>query len=133
VADSIASESLYWRAEGGGSVAGGSPPVEQLELLPENHRRVLAAALPLIQSALEELARAGKVRARKADLQQVAAYVRALRPAQARNLEAVRAFLLVQLDDLEPRRLSGYGALNQEQAELLRKLVAYLRHLAGSP
>jgi hypothetical protein len=110
----------------------GFPPVEQLELLPENHRRVLAAALPLIQAALEELVKAGKVRASEADLQQLAAYVQALRPAQARNLEAVRAFLLVQLDDLEPQRLSGYGPLSQEQATILHDLVAHLRHLASS-
>lgn len=102
----------------------------ELRELPENHRRVVVALLEVFIRDLRELLRAGMVAATAKDLENLEALWVSLRGGpSSRNLEAMKALMEVQLEELEPRRLAGYGPLTPEHEKSLRGLVAWLRAL----
>jgi hypothetical protein len=109
------------------------PDAGRLRALPENHRRVVGAALRTILQRLPELVRLGVTLLDDDGLETLRTLLQALAGEQRPpNLHAVRLSLLVLAEDLEPRRLAGYGALTAEQRGVLEELVAALR-LALSP
>lgn len=107
---------------------------ERLARLPANHRRVVVALLEVFLRDLRELARAGAVVAGEhevAELEGLAARLRG-RTSQ-RNWQAVRTLLEVQLEELNPRRLLGYGPLTADQETAIADLVRYLESLLEPP
>lgn len=102
----------------------------RLSQLPANHRRVVVALLEVFARELRELARVGAVAAHEEDASQLETLAYRLRGEKARrNWHAVLALLEVHLEELEPRKLAGYGPLSAEQENAMRDLVAKLRSL----
>lgn len=104
--------------------------VERLSRLPANHLRVVVAQLEVFARELRELVRVGALAADERDvsrLEQLASRLRGEKPR--RNWRAVLALLEVQLEEMEPRKLSGYGPLSPEQENALRDLLRQLQNL----
>jgi hypothetical protein len=110
------------------------PSVVELARLPANHRRVVAALLATLSRHLAELSASGAIAASGEDVGQLSDLARTLAsgPPEGRD-EALRQALLVQLDDVEPERLAGYGPLSPDQEGTLNALVAALRVMLGPP
>jgi hypothetical protein len=109
------------------------PSAERLRRLPANHRRVVGAALGSIVEHLPALVEAGVVALDRAGLRDVRALTEAVGGRRPRNLEAVRVALLVQAEDLAPRRLAAYGPLTAEECDVLEGLAAALRRALAPP
>jgi hypothetical protein len=121
-------------ASAGGAVTVALPSPVEVARLPANHRRVVAALLATLSRHLAELSASGAIAASGEDVGQLADLARALGsgPPEGRD-ETLRQALLVQLDDVEPGRLAGYGPLSPEQEGTLNALVAALRVMLEPP
>ncbi|BCW92734.1 MAG: hypothetical protein KatS3mg007_0628 [Thermoanaerobaculum sp.] len=107
--------------------------LRRLTELPANHRRVVVALLEVFARELRELARVGVVAANEeefAGLEKLAAHLRGGKPN--RNWQAVLTLLEIQLEELQPRKLSAYGPLTAEQENAIRHLVAKLQSLLAT-
>lgn len=103
---------------------------ERLSRLPANHRRVVVALLDVFARELRELSRVGVVAASEgeiASLETLATHLRGSKPN--RNWQAVLTLLEVQLEELQPRKLSAYGPLTAEQENTMCELVRRLQSL----
>jgi hypothetical protein len=118
----------------GVAVAVDLPSVAELARLPANHRRVVAALLTTLSRHIVELASLGAIAASGDAVERLVNLSRALGsgPPEGRG-EALRQALYVQLDEIEPSRLAGYGPLDPEQEAALSHLVVALRALIGPP
>lgn len=106
----------------------------RLEVLPDNHRRVIVALLEVFSRDLRELSRAGAIAAGEAEIRALEQLASRLRGGtRLHNWEAVRVLLEVQLEELEPKRLSAYGELTPEHQAAVGELVSFLRHLLSPP
>jgi hypothetical protein len=109
------------------------PAPNKLRQLPDNHRRVVAALLASLSRHFTDLAISGTIRVSGEAVQRLADLTRSLEFAPpAGHREALRQALLVQLDEIEPKRLAGYGPLTPEQESTLDRLVAALRAMLQS-
>ncbi len=107
-------------------------PVE-MERLPANHRRTVAATLRTVRKRLEELVEHGEIVAPAGELEHLALLEGATgMEAGPRHIDSLLAALSVAADDLEPRRLRGYGTLDAEQQATLHRLAQGLRRLFES-
>jgi len=106
------------------------PDANDVAKLPENHRRVVAAVLRHLERRLATLAMEGRARVPSDDLDVLRALgdVAQGRPQQT-NARSLLAALQVLADDVEPRRLAGYGKLTGEQEATLRSLAESIRGL----
>jgi hypothetical protein len=121
---------------GGGraTLASGVPGPDELRRLPENVRRPVMAALASLLRSMPELTQGGTIAATHADVARLEELRGALGATpEPPNLEAVRQALLAVVDDLEPERLAGYGALQPGDRETLMRLVSALRVLLEHP
>jgi hypothetical protein len=111
-------------------VAADLPSVAELARLPANHRRVVAALLTTVSRHIAELASLGAIAASDDAVERLVNLSRSLGsgPPEGHG-EALRQALYVQLDEIAPSRLAGYGALDPEQEAALSRLVAALRAL----
>lgn len=115
-------------ASAGLGVAVDLPSAGELVRLPANHRRVVAALLATLSRHVAELSTAGTIAASAEAVRGLTELVGSLGPGPPEGRsEALRQALLVQLDDIEPVRLGGYGPLNKEQEATLNRLVTALR------
>lgn len=104
------------------------PDIAALRRLPDNHRRAVRSTLATVLGRLPALIEAGVASAPPDDLATLRALLAELDPAPARrNLEAVRVALLVQSEELAPRRMAGYGPIDPDQGAALTALVERLR------
>jgi len=106
------------------------PDANDVAKLPENHRRVVAAVLRHLERRLATLAMEGRARVPSdgLDVLQALGDVAQGRPQQT-NARSLLAALQVLADDVEPRRLAGYGKLTGEQEATLRSLAESIRGL----
>jgi hypothetical protein len=110
------------------------PSTTELSRLPDNHRRVVAALLATLSRHVRDLASAGAIAASPEKAMQLAHLSGALAGGPpAGHLDALREALLVQLDEIEPARLAGYGSLSPEQERTLIRLASALRALLEPP
>ncbi len=107
-------------------------PVE-MERLPANHRRTVAATLRTVRKRLEELVEHGEVVAPPGELERLEGLERATgMNAGPRHIDSLLAALSIAADDLEPRRLRGYGPLDEDQQATLHRLADGIRQLFGT-
>jgi len=117
------------------------PSAREMGRLPANHRRTVAATLRTVRKRLEELVEHGEIVAPPGGLAQLETLERATGvDAGPRHIDSLLAALSVAADDLEPRRLRGYGQLDEAQemtlhrlAEGLRSFFEALRATPGAP
>ncbi len=103
---------------------------QRLARLPANHRRVVVALLEVFARELRELSQAGVVAAGAEDVAHLESLAARLRGGPwRRNWEAVLALLEIQLEELQPRKLSSYGPLTPEQENTVHDLVGTLHSL----
>jgi len=110
------------------------PSAAELRRLPENHRRVAAALLATLVRPITDLSSAGAIAASPDAVHRLADLSRSLGsgPPEGHH-DSLRQALLVQLDEIEPSRLIGYGPLTPEQETTLSRLVAALRAILAPP
>jgi len=100
------------------------PDPGEMERLPANHRRTVAATLRTVRKRLEELVEHGEIVAPPGELERLAALERATgMEAGPRHTDSLLAALSVAADGLEPHRLRGYGVLDEAQRATLQRLA----------
>ena len=110
------------------------PSAAELARLPANHRRVVAALLATFCRHAGELSAAGRIAATPDAVRELVELARSLGPSPTEERgETLRQALLVQIDDIEPARLAGYGPLESDQQGTLGCLVAALRAMLRPP
>lgn len=106
------------------------PDPAAMKRLPANHRRTVAATLRTVRKRLEELVEHGEIVAPAGELERLALLEKSTgMDAGPRHIDSLLAALSVAADDLEPRRLRGYGTLDAEQQATLHRLAQGLRQL----
>ena len=104
------------------------PRVEEIQSLPANHRRAVAATLASIHEPLKSLARDGSIHVPSELLSRLEELERAARDNDRQQHDSsLLTALQLRVESLEPARLGGYGPLSSDEEDILRRLMDSLR------